>query len=89
MSTCYASGMHRKNPPTVMFRISGEMAGTLDKLSSRMIAFGRRGKIGRATIAYEAMILGIPILRSSMDAVDASESLKAWTVNPENPSVED
>lgn len=56
---------------TVMLRITREFTERLDRaatgLASKERAFGRARKVGRATVVYEAMVLGLPLLEKSVD----------------------
>jgi len=60
---------------TVMLRITGEFTQRLDRavtaLSTQERAQGRARKIGRATVVYEAMKRGLPLLELEVGAAEA------------------
>lgn len=67
---------------TVMLRITSEFTERLDRaadlLATKERAFGRARKVGRATVVYEAMVLGLPLLEKDVaskkeNADDAAE----------------
>jgi len=55
---------------TVMIRITKEFRDRLDTtavaLATQERAFGRARKVGRATVVYEAMRIGLPLLEKSL-----------------------
>jgi hypothetical protein len=55
---------------TVMLRITSEFTERLDRaadlLATKERAFGRARKVGRATVVYEAMVLGLPLLEKDV-----------------------
>lgn len=57
---------------TVMLRITRDFRLRLDDvvklLANHERAFGRARKVGRATVVYEAMRRGLPLLENELDA---------------------
>ena len=55
---------------TVMIRITKEFRERLDGTAADLVslerAFGRARKVGRATVVYEAMKLGLPLLEQAL-----------------------
>lgn len=55
---------------TVMIRITKEfrdrLDGTATALAAKERAFGRARKVGRATVVFEAMRLGLPLLEAKL-----------------------
>lgn len=76
ISKKHNGGGRRTYETTVMLRITGEYTSRLDKavigLSRQERAQGRARKIGRATIVYEAMLRGLPLLEQEMAASEQS-----------------
>lgn len=60
---------------TVMLRITSEFTKRLDAaadaLATKEREFGRARKVGRATVVYEAMVLGLPLLEAKCAKEDA------------------
>lgn len=92
-STCYASSMPpdtaslKSYEATVMLRITKELTDRLDRavvaLSQRERGQGRARRIGRATIVYEAMKLGLPRLEKEV-GVEEDERKVISKVKPES-----
>jgi hypothetical protein len=61
---------------TVMLRVTSEFKSRLDKaatqLAERERKFGRARKVGRATVVYEAMRIGLPELEQDLGITDSS-----------------
>jgi hypothetical protein len=62
---------------TVMIRITKEfrdrLDGTATALAAKERAFGRARKVGRATVVYEAMRLGLPLLEKQLELPDPKD----------------